>query len=1031
MPHAVNADDLQKQQDDAEIARLFSNDDYGRQDNDLDFLNRELEVGEKADDAEDFEDIGDDDLASEGEEGVESKDNDEDLKDFQNDTPVDINDEDNAVDNDDDDLFGDEGNLFTPIHDAEPHLRSAHNEPDHTRTVLSKKSSDSNIHQESGVGDLGSDDDGSLAGQDENETAEVAVEEDDDLEMDDVVALQRALFARAARRNSHEPPDAPETDMDLFFSIWPSYNPETSARFVELFPPVPGTFNWRVPLKPPKVLQLTKLNLEIAADTERSFRQVNSTTTKRNLLDPVLGQSNLVKAIAPETEVYDKDGEDVCADNDDDCDEVAGVSWADIELACCDWDVASSEDEAPTRRRKSPFAQDGFVTEIDDNQVDSDRSHKMHKTSVTDLDVSTTMPIFPSFDDPEAVTRRLGQQIALDSNDGEMLIDESLHNLNPRKRGQYAARGGNRDALTRDMTRRYNISNDEAYDLLKENHQHKVRSTLAHLTVEHSMPAVKLQYPFYKVKLETKQLRSFHRPQLSGIRINKAIRFSKPKNVKRKHLKGRDTRDIFAKAEDLSMGDNSGGLLLEYAEELPIMLSNFGMGNRLINYYRRKDDVDAARPKEEIGETQVLLPQDRSPFANFGFVDPGELVPAIQNSLCRAPIFKHAPRSSDFLVACSTTSEGNRFFIRNLENVHNVGQQLPLVEIPGKHSRKVTDAAKRRLKAISYRVWHRHVERKGPPLTNQIILTHLPGSDVAQNRGKMREFMKYDKINSTWSPKDGEIAPDNEQIRNMIGPEDVCLLDSMQAGVQHLSDLGLRRDDDLNDDDDDDKEGQNIEVQLAPWAITKNFLNATQGKAMLQLHGEGDPTGRGEGISFIKTSMKGGFRALGESIEERLDAKRLKENHGHSYNVARQQKAYDDSIRRIWRAQHDSLTSKAEHSAMERDRDIEDDNEDFASHAPTPRTSIGGPFSASRRDRDVESVSQFSRNSTNKKNQVLVITRLQDKFGEAEEVPITITNQKVIAAYKRAKYKMQTARIDPTNIQTTGDAVFDAMQIKL
>lgn len=46
------------------------------------------------------------------------------------------------------------------------------------------------------------------------------------------------------------------------------------------------------------------------------------------------------------------------------------------------------------------------------------------------------------------------------------------------------------------LSRRYNISNDDAYDLLKENHQSKVRSTLGNMAVDHSVPAINLQWPF-------------------------------------------------------------------------------------------------------------------------------------------------------------------------------------------------------------------------------------------------------------------------------------------------------------------------------------------------------------------------------------------------------------------------------------------------------------------------------------------------------------------------------------------------------
>ncbi|KAG9894293.1 hypothetical protein KCU94_g12234, partial [Aureobasidium melanogenum] len=462
------------------------------------------------------------------------------------------------------------------------------------------------------------------------------------------------------------------------------------------------------------------------------------------------------------------------------------------------------------------------------------------------------------------------------------------------------------------------------------------------------------------------------------------------------------------------------------------MLSNFGMGNRLINYYRRKDAEDSSRPKEEIGETQVLLPQDRSPFANFGQVDPGEMVPTIHNGLYRAPVFRHEGKSTDFLVICNETHKnGKKYYMRNIENLYAVGQQFPSVEVPGEHSRKVTDAAKRRLRAISYRVFKKSIDPaiRGQPLTNEVVKAHLPGSDVAQNRGKMREFMQYDKNNQLWHLKAGDSVPDSETLRGWIKPEDICVLDSMQVGVQYLKDLGLKKDDDENEED-DSKEGTNVELKLAPWNTTKNFLNACQGKAMLQLHGEGDPSGRGEAFSFIKTSMKGGFRAQGESIEERLDAKRLKENGGHSYNVAKQQRAYDESIRRIWRSQHESLSSQMENS--EGEADVDDEPEPAQSfRAGTPRSSMGTSVYGNNR-RDDESASQFSRNSMSQNNKFMTIKRsVRDKYGNVEEQTETITNPRVIAAYKKRKLLARSQAIDIMNTKATGDEDFDALQKQL
>jgi len=99
----------------------------------------------------------------------------------------------------------------------------------------------------------------------------------------------------------------------------------------------------------------------------------------------------------------------------------------------------------------------------------------------------------------------------------------------------------------------------------------------------------------------------------------------------------------------------------------------------------------------------------------------------------------------------------------------------------------------------------------------------------------------------------------------MVGPEQVVLTESMQVGQRHLQDLGYSQ-----AVEDGDESNLSIEQQLAPWITTKNFLFATQAKAMLRLHGDGDPTGRGEAFSFIRISMKDIFVKAGEDYEQKL-----------------------------------------------------------------------------------------------------------------------------------------------------------------
>ena len=216
----------------------------------------------------------------------------------------------------------------------------------------------------------------------------------------------------------------------------------------------------------------------------------------------------------------------------------------------------------------------------------------------------------------------------------------------------------------------------------------------------------------------------------------------------------------------------------------------------------------------------------------------------------------------------------------------------------------------------------------------------------------------------------------------------------MQVGQQHLHDTGFGNDAETGGDEDEDAEGESFEQLMAPWKTTRNFILASQGKAMLKLHGEGDPTGRGEGFSLIKTSMKGGFKAIGESVEDKLDAQRLKELGGHSYNVARQQKSYETSIRRIWDAQTASLSSTVEQS----DEEGDSDREELELGKPTPRSEAHTPAPFRRDD---ETTSQFSRlSTTSQKGKVLRIMRdFKDGNGGIVKKEQVIWDPRVIKKY--------------------------------
>jgi transcription initiation factor TFIID subunit 1 len=141
-------------------------------------------------------------------------------------------------------------------------------------------------------------------------------------------------------------------------------------------------------------------------------------------------------------------------------------------------------------------------------------------------------------------------------------------------------------------------------------------------------------------------------------------------------------------------------------EEYPPIMSNVGMGSLLVNYYRKTSSEDDTVPQLDTGEPFVMEPSDASPFMNFGDVQPGQTVPTLYNLLIRAPVFRHDPPATDFLLIKQTilAEDGRkqvRWYMRDIPNLYVIGQTFPVQEVPGPHSRKITATVKNRLQVVS------------------------------------------------------------------------------------------------------------------------------------------------------------------------------------------------------------------------------------------------------------------------------------------------------------------------------------------
>ncbi|SAM05624.1 hypothetical protein [Absidia glauca] len=563
---------------------------------------------------------------------------------------------------------------------------------------------------------------------------------------------------------------------------------------------------------------------------------------------------------------------------------------------------------------------------------------------------------------------------------------------------------------------RFNLSNDKFYDSHYIGQLVRVRQTLGELVVDHALPALRLHPALYKTQLTKTELRSFHRP-LFQPPIGEDIQFSRVKATKRKKKdKKKPLSEFMRTTKDISLKDTSSFVLMEYSEEHPPIISNPGMGALVINYYRKTEPKDEFVPTNDIGEPFVLDIGDTSPFMTFGNVEPGQTITVLYNNLIRAPLFRHEPKHTDFLLVKSTHKGTSKYFIREVPATFTIGQTYPVQEVPGPHSRKVTTTMKNRLQVVAYRLIKRHPQLR---LKMGKLAQRFPEYSDIQIRQRLKEFLEFHRQTKTggggyWKARGG-VPPDEEELRKMASPEMVCLYESMLVGERHLQDLGYG---DANDEDEggDGDTKLEAEQQLAPWFSTRNFINASQGKAMLKLYGAGDPTGRGEGFSFIRVSMKDIFLRAGESAEEKLAQIEARPKSAHRYNVAEQQQIYREEIARIWKAQLDALQNPEEPTLSDHDEESEmDDHEPQSPYmSPSPATPSYRRYdraSSEVDDDDISVTGSFSSRTSyymNDPNKHLVIRRLmRQPDGEKTWQQEIIRDPVVIKSYLRQRQMIE------------------------
>lgn len=83
----------------------------------------------------------------------------------------------------------------------------------------------------------------------------------------------------------------------------------------------------------------------------------------------------------------------------------------------------------------------------------------------------------------------------------------------------------------------------------------------------------------------------------------------------------------------------------------------------------------------------------------------------------------------------STIGGQTKYYIREIKALFVVGQTFPVVEVPGPHSRKITNNLKYRLQYITYRLLRKSVEER---LRLPSVLKYFPDQNDLQMRQRLK-----------------------------------------------------------------------------------------------------------------------------------------------------------------------------------------------------------------------------------------------------------------------------------------------------
>ena len=356
----------------------------------------------------------------------------------------------------------------------------------------------------------------------------------------------------------------------------------------------------------------------------------------------------------------------------------------------------------------------------------------------------------------------------------------------------------------------------------------------------------------------------------------------------------------FKSSQQLSLRDTTEFVLMESVEQLPLLMHFHGMSAALLRYWRPRHnglypDADQVEAMGPLGQLVKLEAEFVPRVYGGGVIKLENACTILESSLIRAPVFRHSPHPTDFLLVRSRKdlkSSGQVCVLRELSHVYTVGQAEPLYRVDVPVAPRLHQSLAARVMVECRRFWLKAKQHPTMEFMNRMF--------AGERKSLLTRYLA-DAI------RDLQQRP-SQPVTATTTPEEQCVVNAMKEGLRRLAERGIERICAIspmrirNYVRDIEVFERSMpassrtpriahfcvqlenEMRLSPWNLTNDYWDVMTGKraAMFQFTPLGDPSGgRGEGISFRKilrsetassaailSSVSGSANAPGLEIDE-------------------------------------------------------------------------------------------------------------------------------------------------------------------